>query len=161
LDAPATAAYGIMLAVPGHYKGWPFPRSGAQKISDAMTACFGGEVRTGVRVSTIEEVLPARAVLCDLTPRPLLRIAGHRFTEAYRDKLQRFRYGPGVYKVDWALEGPIPWRAKECSLAGTVHIGGTLEEIAVSEEAAWRGRHADRPFVLLAQQTLFDPSRAP
>ena len=100
-------------------------------------------------------------MLCDLTPRPLLAIAGHRFTETYRDKLQRYRYGPGVYKVDWALSGPIPWRAKDCAQAGTVHIGGTLEEIAASERAAWEGEHAERPYVLLAQPSLFDATRAP
>jgi phytoene dehydrogenase-like protein len=161
LEAPGSAAFGIMLAVAGHYKGWPIPRGGSQRLADAMAAHFGGEVRTGVRVTSLEEVLPARAVLCDLTPRPLLAIAGHRFTDAYRDKLQRYRYGPGVYKVDWALAGPIPWRAKECALAGTVHIGGTLDEIAGSEQAAWRGRHTDWPYVLLAQPSLFDPTRAP
>jgi phytoene dehydrogenase-like protein len=161
LEAQASAAFGIMLAVAGHYKGWPIPRGGAQRIADAMAAFFGGEVRTGVRVASLEEVLPARAVLCDLTPRPLLEFAGHRFTDAYRDKLRRYRYGPGVYKMDWALSGPIPWRAKECALAGTVHLGGTLEEIAASEQAACRGAHTDRPYVLLAQPSLFDTTRAP
>jgi phytoene dehydrogenase-like protein len=161
LEAPASAAFGIMLAVAGHYKGWPIPRGGSQRLADAIASCFGGEVRTGVRVASLEEVLPARAVLCDLTPRPLLAIAGHRFTDAYRDKLRRYRYGPGVYKTDWALAGPIPWRAKECALAGTVHLGGTFDEIAASEQAAWCGAHTDRPYVLLAQPTLFDPTRAP
>jgi phytoene dehydrogenase-like protein len=161
LEEPGSAAFGLMLAVAGHYAGWPIPRGGAQRITDALAACFGGEVRTGVRVESIEEVLPARVVLCDLTPRPLLAIAGHRFTDGYRDKLQRYRYGPGVYKVDWALSAPIPWRASECAQAGTVHLGGTLEEIAASEKAAWEGKHTERPFVLLAQPTLFDPTRAP
>jgi phytoene dehydrogenase-like protein len=161
LDTPGSAAYGLMLAVAGHHAGWPIPRGGAQRISDALAACFGGEVRRGVRVQSLEEVLPARVVLCDLSPRPLLGIAGHRFTDAYRSKLERFRYGPGVYKVDWALSGPIPWRAAECALAGTVHLGGTLEEIAASEQAAWRGLPAEHPFVLLAQPSLFDPARAP
>jgi phytoene dehydrogenase-like protein len=161
LDSPGTSAFGLVLAVAGHSKGWPFPRGGAQRIADALARCFAGEVRTGVRVASLEEVLPARAVLCDLTPRPLLAIAGHRFNDAYRAKLQRYRYGPGVYKVDWALNGPIPWRARECALAGTVHLGGTLEEIATSEEAIWHGRAVERPFVLLAQHSLFDPTRAP
>jgi phytoene dehydrogenase-like protein len=106
-------------------------------------------------------VLPARIVMCDLTPRPMLEIAGHRLPARYRHKLQHYRYGPGVYKVDWALAGPIPWRAKECVLAGTVHLGGTLEEIAESERTAWTGAYCDRPFVLLAQPSLFDASRAP
>jgi phytoene dehydrogenase-like protein len=161
LEAPGSAAFGLMLAVAGHYKGWPIPRGGAQRIADALAACFGGEVRTGVRVESLEQVLPARVVLCDLTPRPLLAIAGHRFTDAYREKLQRYRYGPGVYKMDWALSGPIPWRAKDCALAGTVHLGGTLEEIAASEQAAWQGEHTERPYVLLAQPSLFDARRAP
>jgi phytoene dehydrogenase-like protein len=109
----------------------------------------------------LEDVLPARLVLCDLSTQPLLAVAGHRFTESYREKLHRFRYGPGVYKMDWALAGPIPWRAAECALAGTVHLGGTLEEIAAAERAAWRGEIAERPFVLLAQPSLFDLARAP
>jgi phytoene dehydrogenase-like protein len=161
LEEPGSAAIGLMMAVAGHYGGWPIPRGGAQRISDALAACCAGEVRCGVRVRSLEEVLPARVVLCDLSPRPLLGIAGHRFTDAYRSKLDRFRYGPGVYKVDWALAGPIPWRAAECALAGTVHLGGTLAEIAASERAAWRGEIAERPFVLLAQPSLFDPARAP
>ena len=161
LEEPGSAAFGLMLAVAGHYAGWPIPRGGAQRISDALAACFGGDVRCGERVQSLEEILPARIVLCDLSPRPLLGIAGHRFTDSYRKKLERYRYGPGVYKVDWALAEPIPWLAAECAQAGTVHVGGTLEEIGVSERAAWRGEHTDRPFVLLAQPSLFDPTRAP
>jgi phytoene dehydrogenase-like protein len=112
-------------------------------------------------VRSVDELPPARAVLCDLSPKPLLRIAGHRFPASYRRKLERYRYGMGAYKVDWALDGPIPWRAAECARAATVHIGGTLDEIARSERDAWSGRHSERPFVLLVQPTLFDPSRAP
>jgi phytoene dehydrogenase-like protein len=161
LEEPASSVFGLILTVAGHFKGWPIPRGGAQQISNALAACFGGEIRTGVRVQSLEEVLPARIVLCDLTPRPLLEIAGHRFPARYRQKLQRYRYGPGAHKVDWALSGPIPWRARDCALAGTVHLGGTLEEIAASERAAWSRQPADRPFILLAQPSLFDPTRAP
>ncbi|MDQ3803104.1 MAG: NAD(P)/FAD-dependent oxidoreductase, partial [Acidobacteriota bacterium] len=104
---------------------------------------------------------PARAVLCDVTPRQLVRIAGHRLPAGYRRKLERYRYGPAAYKIDWALDGPVPWKTEECARAGTVHLGGTLEEVAASERAAWRGEHAEKPFVLVAQPSLFDPTRAP
>ena len=161
LESPATSAFALMLAWAGHYRGWPFPRGGAQQLANALAACFGGEVRTGARVNAIEDVLPARMILCDLSPRPLLAIAGHRFGESYRRKLERFRYGPAAFKVDWALREPIPWKAKECARAGTVHLGGTLEEIAASERTVWEGGIPERPFVLLAQHTLFDPTRAP
>ncbi|MCL5743637.1 MAG: NAD(P)/FAD-dependent oxidoreductase, partial [Acidobacteria bacterium] len=113
------------------------------------------------RVENVDEFRGASLILCDVTPRQLLRIAGHRFPGGFRRKLQRYRYGMGAFKVDWALDGPIPWKAKECLRAATVHLGGTLEEIAVSERAAREGRHAERPFVLLAQPSLFDPGRAP
>jgi phytoene dehydrogenase-like protein len=161
LDEPASAAFGLMLAVTAHFAGWPFARGGAQRLSDALAACFPGEIRTGLRVKSLEEVLPACLVLCDLTPRPFLDIAGHRLPATYREKLERYRYGPGAYKMDWALSAPIPWRAKECAQAGTVHLGGSLEEIAVSEAAARRDKYAPQPFVLLAQPSLFDPMRAP
>jgi phytoene dehydrogenase-like protein len=116
---------------------------------------------TGVPVHSIDRLPPARAILCDLSPAPLLRIAGHRFPSRYRHALERYRYGMGAYKVDWALDGPIPWRSRECTQAGTVHLGGTLDEIASSERDAWHGRHAERPFTLVVQPTLFDDSRAP
>jgi phytoene dehydrogenase-like protein len=144
--------------------GWPIPRGGAQRITDALVACLrslGGEVVVGTRVSTIDALPSSRVVLCDVSPRPLLRIAGHKFPVRYRRALERYRYGLGVFKVDWALSAPIPWQADQCRRAGTLHLGGSLHEIAASEDAAWRGRIADRPFVLLSQPTLFDPSRAP
>jgi phytoene dehydrogenase-like protein len=122
---------------------------------------LGGEISTGVRVTSVDEVPRTRAILFDVTPRQLLSIAGKHFTGGYRHALRRYRYGPGVFKVDFALDGPIPWKAKECLRAGTVHLGGTLEEIAAGEAAVWRGEHPERPFVLLAQQCLFDPTRAP
>jgi phytoene dehydrogenase-like protein len=164
LERMPTAGFGLVLGVMAHVAGWMFPRGGTQRLSDALGAhlrALGGEIVTGTPVRSVDELPPARAVLCDLSPKPLLRIAGHRFPAAYRRKLERYRYGMGAYKVDWALDGPIPWRAAECARAATVHVGGTLDEIASSERDAWAGRHSDRPFVLLVQPTLFDPSRAP
>ena len=164
LDFLATAAFGLVLGVTGHEIGWPVPRGGAQKITDALAAHFrslGGEIVTRVRVESVDELPRARAVLCDVTPRQLLRMAGARLPARYRRKLGRYRYGLAAFKMDWALDGPVPWRAKECLRAGTVHLGGTLEEVASSEGTAWRGGHAERPFVLLAQPSLFDPMRAP
>jgi phytoene dehydrogenase-like protein len=121
----------------------------------------GGQIETGRRVTSLEELPSARAVLLDLAPRGVLAIAGDRLPKGYRKRLDRYRYGMGVFKVDWALSGPIPWRAEACRRAGTIHLGGTLEEIAATERQTWDGGHPDRPFVLLAQPTLFDPSRAP
>ncbi len=164
LHWPCTAAFGLVLGVAGHAIGWPCARGGSQAIANALAAylrTLGGEIETGRRVAAITELPPARVVLFDVTPRQLVRIAGERLPSGYRRRLERFRYGPGVFKVDWALDGPIPWKAPECARAGTVHVGGTLEEIATSEAAVWGGAHAERPFVLVAQQSLFDPTRAP
>jgi phytoene dehydrogenase-like protein len=164
LEKVPSAAFGLVLGITGHAVGWPFPRGGAQRIADSLASYFrslGGEIETGARVGSIDELPPARAVLCDVTPRQLVRLAGDRLPAGYRRKLERYAYGPAAYKVDWALDGPVPWRAKECARAGTVHLGGTLEEVAASERAAWRGEHAEKPFVLVAQPSLFDPTRAP
>jgi len=164
LEHPVTAAVGLVLSLLGHAVGWPIPQGGSQRIADAMAnylGSLGGEIRTGVRVETIAQLPPARAVLFDLTPRQLLAISGDRLPAAYRRALQRYRYGPGVFKIDWALDGPIPWKAPECARAATVHLGGTLAEIAAGERMVWRGGHPERPFVLLAQPSLFDPTRAP
>ena len=164
LERPPTASFGLVLAALAHVVGWPVARGGSQQIVDAMASYFlslGGEIKTGHRVESVEELPSTGALLFDVTPRQLLRIAGERLPSSYRRQLGRYRYGPGVFKVDWALEGPVPWRAGECVRAATVHLGGTLEEIAASERAVWRGEHPDRPFVLLAQQSLFDSSRAP
>jgi phytoene dehydrogenase-like protein len=164
LDRVPTAAFGLVLGVMAHVAGWVMPRGGAQCVSNALAAhlrSLGGELVTGTRITSIDDLPPARAVLCDLSPRPLLRIAGHRLPPWYRRRLERFRYGMGVYKVDWALDAPIPWRTADCARAGTVHLGGTIEEIARSERDAWEGRATEHPFVLLAQPTLFDASRAP
>ena len=164
LELPVSAAFGLILGMLGHAVGWPMPRGGSQSIADAMAAylrSLGGEIVTGVEVESLEELPPARAILCDVTPRQLLRIAHRQLPHGYQHRLQRYRYGPGVCKVDIALDGPIPWKAEACLRAGTVHVGGALPEIAAAERSVWRGEHAERPYVLLAQQSLFDPTRAP
>jgi phytoene dehydrogenase-like protein len=164
LEAPASASFGLVLNLLGHAVGWPLARGGSQRLADAMRdhlTALGGEVVTSHAVEALDELPPARAILLDVGPRQLLRLAGDRLPPRYRRALGRFRYGPGACKVDWALDGPIPWRAEGCARAATVHVGGTLEEIAASEHAVARGKHAERPFVLLAQQSLFDPTRAP
>ena len=164
LDAPLTSAFGIILNSSAHAVGWPMARGGTQRVADALASYLraqGGEIITGQPVTNIDELPPARHVLFDVTPRQLVRIAGHKLPPSYVSRLQQYRYGPGVFKVDWALDGPIPWRSPEVARAGTVHLGGTFQEIAASERAVWRGQHIDRPFMLLAQHTLFDPSRAP
>ena len=164
LDQRPTAAFGLVLGAAAHVAGWVFPRGGAQSLTDALASYFrslGGEIVTGQRVASVDDLPPARAVLCDLSPRPLLQIAGHKFPDWYRQKLEEYRYGCGVFKVDWALETPIPWRASACAQAGTVHVGGTLEEIERGEQEAWNGRAPERPFVLVTQLSRFDTTRAP
>ncbi|MCC7450788.1 MAG: NAD(P)/FAD-dependent oxidoreductase [Anaerolineae bacterium] len=164
LEWPTTAAFGLMLGMLAHAVGWPLPRGGSQRIADAMAsylASLGGTITMGHPVQSIEELPPARAILFDVTPRQLVQIMGDRLPAGYRRKLEGYRYGPGVCKVDYALDGPIPWRAADCARTATVHLGGTLNEIAASERAVWEGQHPERPFVLLAQQSLFDSTRAP
>ena len=164
LDRSLTAGFGLVLGAMAHLVGWVMPRGGAQKLTDALVAhlaTLGGEVVANHRIASLDELPPARAVLCDLSPRPFLRVAGQRLPSGYRRSLERYRYGMGVFKVDWALDGPIPWRAGECARAGTVHVCGTLEEVVQSERNAWTGLVPERPFVLLVQPTLFDSSRAP
>ncbi len=164
LDSPASAAFGLVLGITAHAVAWPIPRGGSQKIADSLVACLrsaGGEVVTNFAVTALDRLPASRVVLWDLTPRQFLRLAGNRLTPAYRRRLERYRYGPGVFKVDWALSGPIPWQAAACRRAATLHLGGTLEEIATSERAAWEGRCGERPFVLVVQPSLFDTTRAP
>jgi phytoene dehydrogenase-like protein len=164
LDRPPTAAFGLVLGLLGHAFGWPFARGGSQRLSEALASylrALGGEIETGRRVESLAELGDTRAVLLDVTPRGLLALAGDRLPARYRRGLERYRYGPGVFKLDWALDGPIPWRAEECARAATVHLGATLEEIAASEAAPGPGGVAERPYVLLAQHSLFDPTRAP
>jgi len=164
LDTRPTAGVGLTLALMAHVAGWPIPRGGAQVLADALAAhlrSLGGEIVTGTPVRSLNDLPQAKAVLCDLSPAPLLRLAGDRLTPGFRRALERYRYGMAAYKVDWALAEPIPWRNPVCAQAATVHLGGTLAEIAAAERDAWSGRPAERPFVLLAQPTLFDRSRAP
>jgi phytoene dehydrogenase-like protein len=164
LEKRPSALFGFVLGALGHAFGWPLPRGGSQKIADALASylrSLGGEIYTGTRVRLVDEVPRTRTVLFDVTPRQLLPIAGDHFTERYRRALRRYRYGPGVFKMDFALDGPIPWQAEECLRAGTVHLGGTLEEISAGEAAVARGTHPENPWILLAQQSLFDDTRAP
>ncbi len=159
-----TAAVALVLMTSGHLKGWPLPKGGTQKIADALASYFlslGGKIETDFYIKSLEQLPSSHAVLFDITPRQLLQIAGHKFSSIYKWQLERYRYGMGVFKVDWALDGPIPFEAEECRQAGTTHIGGTLSEIASSEEQVWQGGHPEKPFVLLTQQSLFDSSRAP
>ena len=164
LDTPGTAAFGLLLSGSGHAVGWPIARGGSQRIADALAGYFrslGGEIVTGAPVEHLAELEPARLVLLDLSPRQLLRIAGDRLPAGYRRALERYRFGAAAFKMDWALDGPVPWTAPECARAATVHLGGTLEEVVASEAAPSRGTVHERPFVLFVQPTLFDDSRAP
>jgi phytoene dehydrogenase-like protein len=164
LYRPPTASFGLALGLFAHLHGWPLARGGSQRVADALAAylrSLGGEIETGRRVESVDDLPPARVVMLDVTPQQVLRLAGHRLPARYARALRRYRYGPGVFKVDWALNGPVPWTAEECFRGGTVHLGGTLEEIAESEETVWRGEVPERPYVLAAQQSLFDPTRAP
>jgi phytoene dehydrogenase-like protein len=164
LDELATASFGLVLAMTAHAYGWPVVRGGTQHLADALAAelrALGGEIVTGHPVTTLDDLPGARAILFDTTPRALLAIVGPRLHGRYRRRLAGFRYGPGVVKMDLALDGPIPWRAEGASRAGTVHLGGTLEEIVAAEAEVARGGHPQRPFVILVQASTFDPDRAP
>lgn len=164
LTAWGSAAFGILLWGTCHAVGWPFAEGGAQSLANALRRCLerlGGSIVTKAPIESLSELPKPSLVMCDLTPRQFLKIAEARISARERKKLQNFRYGPGAFKVDWALDGPIPWNAPECSQAGTVHLGGSIEEIAESEQRAWRGAPSDKPFVLLTQPSLFDPARAP
>lgn len=164
LDAIGSGVFGWVIAISAHAVGWPIPRGGSQKIANALASYFeslGGKIIANTPVKSLDELKDASMILCDITPRQLLRIAADHLPENYCRKLERYRYGPGVFKMDFALSAPIPWSATECARAATVHIGGTIEEIAESEREAWEGRASNRPFVLLVQPSLFDSSRAP
>jgi phytoene dehydrogenase-like protein len=161
LERRPSAGFGLALAALGHVVGWPFPRGGSQQLADALAAKLrelGGEIRTP---SPVDSLPQADVVIADVVPTELLRLARGRLPERYARSLGSYRHGPGAFKVDWALDGPVPWRAAECCRAGTVHLGGSLDEISASEWGAWRGRPTEHPFVLLAQTSLFDPTRAP
>ncbi|HEU5401723.1 MAG TPA: NAD(P)/FAD-dependent oxidoreductase, partial [Terriglobales bacterium] len=164
LDESLSSAFAIIIGAIAHAIGWPIPRGGAQSITDALCAhlaSLGGTIKTDSRVDRLSDLPHYDLILCDITPRQLIQIAGSRLTDDYRHRLERWHYGPGVFKVDYALSQPIPWTAKECARASTVHLGATLDEIAASEHGMRHGWHADKPFMILAQPTLFDPSRAP
>ncbi|HET8914039.1 MAG TPA: NAD(P)/FAD-dependent oxidoreductase [Ktedonobacteraceae bacterium] len=164
LEKAPSAAFGLVLGASGHAVGWPLPRGGSQSIANAMAAYLeelGGEIITDTEVKDLRQLPQAKAILCDVTPQQLLQIAGKQLPEGFKRSLRRYRYGPGIFKIDYALSGPIPWKATECQRAATVHLGGTLAEIARSEDEIWQGKPPERPFVLIAQQSLFDPGRAP
>jgi phytoene dehydrogenase-like protein len=164
LDRPLSASFGLALATYAHAVGWPMIRGGANAVADALVAeleSAGGEVVTGRRVASLAELPPSRAVLLDVTPRQLVAIGGDRLPSRTRRHADRFRYGPGIFKVDWALDGPVPWAADGSRRAATVHLGGTLDEIAASEAAVAAGRHPDRPYVLFVQYLPWDATRAP
>jgi phytoene dehydrogenase-like protein len=164
LDRRGTAGFGLVLLTLAHAVGWPVPRGGSQAIADALAdrvRAAGGAIETGRKISSLRELPPSRVVLCDITPRQLLTLAHNQLPARYRRKLESWQYGPGAFKLDYALDAPIPWRAVEAADAGTVHLGGTATEIGRSEDDVWSGVHSDRPYVLLAQQSLFDDTRAP
>jgi phytoene dehydrogenase-like protein len=164
LRAPATAGYGLFLGLLGHAVGWPLARGGSQAIADALAAVVedsGGTIELGHAVRSLDELPAARATLLDISPAQLVTMAGPRLPDRYRRALERYRYGAGVWKVDWALDGPIPWAADEVRAAATVHVGGTLAEVAGAEGEVAAGRHPEQPFTLVVQPTVVDPSRAP
>lgn len=159
-----TSAFGLVLMATGHLKGWPVPKGGSEVIANALVSYFlsiGGKIETGMPVRSMKDIPVSAVVLFDLTPKQILEIAGESFSSIYSWQLSRYRYGMGVFKIDWALDGPIPFTAQECCKAGTVHLGNTYEEIAKGEEMTNAGVLPEKPFVLLAQQSLFDPSRVP
>jgi phytoene dehydrogenase-like protein len=164
LDRPFSSSFGLVMAATAHAVGWPIPRGGSQSITDALIGylrLLGGSLQTGTPVEQLDALGPMDATLCDTTPHQLLRLAGERLNSVDRRRFQRFRLGPGIFKVDYALSEPIPWRAKDCALAATVHVGGDEAEIAASEYAMTHGHTAEKPFIIMVQPSLFDPSRAP
>jgi phytoene dehydrogenase-like protein len=164
LEQSPSAAFGLVLASLAHAVGWPLPKGGSQQIAEALAAylrSLGGEIITGQTIESVDDLPSSRAVLLDVTPRQILRLAGRHLSPGYSKGLARFRYGPGIFKVDYALSGPVPWTAPGCHEAGTVHLGGTLEELAVSERAAARGEICEKPYVLVTQPSRFDSTRAP
>jgi phytoene dehydrogenase-like protein len=164
LDEPLSAGFGVLLGAAAHAVGWPIPRGGAQSITNALCSHLvnlGGKIKISGRVDKLRDLVQSDVTMCDVTPKQLLRMAEHRLSASYQRQLEKFRNGPGTFKVDYALINPIPWKARECFRAATVHLGGSASEITASEAAVRRGEHAERPFVLLAQPSLFDATRAP
>lgn len=164
LDEKMSGAFGMLMAIPAHAVGWPIPRGGAQSLTKALCGyltSLGGTIKTSSPVEKLADLPGYDLHLCDVTPRQLLNLAGDQLSDNYKNILRRFRYGPGAFKVDYALSNPVPWKSAECSRAATVHLGGSFEEIAASEKAVRDGDISERPFVLLTQPSLFDSSRAP
>ena len=164
LDWAGTASFGLMLCITGHAVGWPLARGGSQSIANALGAYLrdlGATIETNAPVTDLRELPPARAILLDVTPRQLLALAADRMPARYRRQLERYRYGPGAFKLDWALSEPVPWRNVRCSESPVLHLAGGYDEVMASERAPWYGLHVERPFVLFVQPTLFDRSRAP
>jgi phytoene dehydrogenase-like protein len=164
LDKAGTAAFGLLFGAAGHAAGWPVAKGGSQQIAAALQKCLislGGEVKTGVEVHSLDELPEAKTVLLDITPRQLAKIGGNKLPDNYRRRLAQHKYGPGVFKMDWVLNGPVPWKAADCLKATTVHVGGTFEDIAGAENEVGEGQHPEYPFVLVGQSSLFDPTRAP
>ena len=164
LTSKLSSAFGLILGASAHAVGWPIAAGGAQAVSTALVLCLeslGGRVKTEARITSLDDLGPRDIILCDITPNQLLQLAGKKLLPSFRFGLKRYRYGPAAFKMDWALSQPVPWKAKECLRAGTVHLGGSIDEIAASEEAAWKGTSTPPPFVLLSQPSLFDPARAP
>jgi phytoene dehydrogenase-like protein len=164
LSKLTTSAAALVLMTNGHLKGWPIPKGGSNRIANALASYFtsiGGKIETNTYVKSLEQLPSAHTVLFDVSPKQLLQIAGHKFSSLYKWQLERYRYGMGVFKVDWALDGAIPFSAEECRNAGTIHLGNSIAEITNAEQQTWEGRHPEKPFVLLAQQSVFDSTRAP
>lgn len=164
LEAPITASFALVLGILGHRVGWPMPLGGSQSIALALESyikSLGGEFLLNTNIKSLEELPSSDIILFDLTPRQILAIAGSRLPEGYRHQLEKYRYGPGIFKMDFAVKSPLPFKSPECTLSAVVHIGGTMEEIAHSEKEVWQGKHPEKPFVILAQQSLFDKTRAP
>lgn len=164
LTNSATSAIALVLLAAGHHTGWPFPKGGSQQLASTLASYFtsmGGKITTDFYVRSLDQLPTAHAVLFDVSPRQLMEIAGHKFSAFYKWQLSRYRHGMGIFKIDWALDAPIPFTAQGCREAGTLHLGNTFGEIAQSENECWNGKHPEKPFVLLAQQSLFDTSRAP
>ena len=164
LEQPLSASFGMVMGISAHAVGWPIARGGSQSITNALIAClasYGGRIHTSTRIESFRQLPPCDLTLCDLTPQQLLRIFEDKLSPSYRKQLRKYRYGPGVFKVDYALASPIPWKAAECLHAATVHLGGSMQEIAASEAAMSQGKISEKPFILVTQPSLFDPSRAP
>ena len=164
LNLPFTAGIGLALNIAGHYSGWPIAKFGSQSISNALEKClleYGGEIETNNFVTSLKELPKTKIILCDITPKQLVAIAGDKLEKKYIQSMNKFRYGAGIFKIDWALNGPVPWLSKDCHKAGTIHLGGTSLEIARSEQEVSNGKHPDNPYVLIGQQSLFDQTRAP